>query len=195
MHEFDEVRLAAAAMHWQTPGGPLDYPEEDSTARFSADRVYRYALWRIWNRKKPYVMFIGLNPSTADETKNDPTVTRCVGYAKRWGYGALCMMNAFAFRSTDPKKLPEVADPVGEANDAWIWSLARHADKVVACWGAHGAYRSRGNLILEILDCYDVYCFGKTKDGMPKHPLYLRADQELELLISWMDQRAGGERV
>ena len=85
----------------------------DSTAEFSPCRTYRYALWRWWDRSRPYAMFIGLNPSTADEVNNDPTVSRCIGYSRRWGYGGLCMTNIFAYRSTDPARMKAHSAPIG----------------------------------------------------------------------------------
>ena len=82
-------------------------------ARFSESRTHRYALWRIWEKGAPMVMFVGLNPSTADETQDDPTIRRCIDFAKRWGYGGLYMLNIFAFRATNPKDMKAAADPVG----------------------------------------------------------------------------------
>ena len=82
-------------------------------AKFSACRKYRYALWRTWDESKPYVMIIGLNPSTADENKNDPTITRCINFAKSWGYGGVCVTNLFAFRATVPSDMKTSNDPIG----------------------------------------------------------------------------------
>ncbi len=94
---------------------------------FSSNRVYRYVLWREWNQllSAPfrYAMFIGLNPSTADETKNDPTVRKCIGFAKRWGYDGLCMTNLFAFRATDPGAMLKDLAPIGPDNDDWLVKL------------------------------------------------------------------------
>jgi len=94
-------------------------------AKFSTCRKYRYALWRIWDDSKPYAMIVGLNPSTADETKNDPTISRCINFSKDWGYGGLCMANLFAFRATKPSVLMSSNDPVGSANDDWLKKLSR----------------------------------------------------------------------
>ncbi|MBI5422211.1 DUF1643 domain-containing protein [Candidatus Peregrinibacteria bacterium] len=143
-------------------------------ATFSPDRKHRYTLWRIWDEKKPYAMFVGLNPSTADETQNDPTVTRCIGYAKKWGYGGLYMMNIFAFRSTDPKKLRLVRDPIGEKNDHWIKRIAREAGIVVAAWGNHGLFLDRSKAVLELIP--HPHCLKLNKNGEPCHPLYLASD-------------------
>ena len=110
----------------------------DCGALFSPCRKYRYTLWRIWAPDKPYACFLGLNPSTADETADDPTVRRCIDYSKRWGMGSLLMLNIFAYRSTDPEKMKAVADPVGPDNDRWIKEIAGNAGIVIAAWGNHG---------------------------------------------------------
>ena len=142
-------------------------------ARFSACRTYRWTLSRTWD-DGPTLQVVGLNPSTADEVHNDPTVTRCIRYAQRWGYGRLLMTNAYGLRSTDPRGLREVADPVGPRNDHWIRRCATEADRVLIAWGNHGT--ERAPRLLRLLD--EVWCLGITKTGQPKHPLYLRADLE-----------------
>jgi hypothetical protein len=86
-------------------------------AKFSACRKYRYALWRTWDESKPNVMIIGLNPSTADENENDPTITRCINFAKSWGYGGVCVTNLFAYCATVPSDMKESNDPIGSEND------------------------------------------------------------------------------
>lgn len=93
-------------------------------ATLSEDRKYRYTLTRIWDETKPKVMFIGLNPSTADETKDDPTIIRCINFAKSWGYGGLEMTNLFAFRATNPKVMKNEKEPIGKDNDTWLKKLA-----------------------------------------------------------------------
>src|SRR5688572_21429898 len=120
---------------------------------FSPCRKYRYTLWREWDMHNPsYCQFIGLNPSTADEVQDDPTVRRCIDFAKRWGFGALCMTNAFAWRDTDPEEMKKVPFPIAETgdspafpyygnkNDYWIGSVAREASLIVAAWGKDGAH-------------------------------------------------------
>lgn len=150
---------------------------EYSGATFSDCRKWRYVLWRRWDKNNPkMIAFIGLNPSTADETENDPTVRRRIGYAKRWDYGGMYMLNLFAFRATDPKKMKKVQDPVGKDNDRMIAVCAFKADKVVFCWGNHGAHRGRSQEIRKKIG--PAECFGFTKAGEPKHPLYLRAGLE-----------------
>ena len=88
-------------------------------AKFSACRKYRYALWRTWDESKPNVMIIGLNPSTADENENDPTITRCINFAKSWGYGGVCVTNLFAYCATVPSDMKASNDPIGSENDSW----------------------------------------------------------------------------
>lgn len=144
------------------------------SARFSACRQYRYELWRRWD-DRPYALFVGLNPSTADETEDDPTIRRCIRFAADWGFGGLCMANLFALRATDPRVMLAHPEPIGPDNDATLCRLAVDAGIVVAAWGAHGAHRDRGREVLKML-ALDVCCLGQTKAGQPKHPLYLRAD-------------------
>ncbi len=111
-----------------------------SSAEFSVCKKYRYALWRVWDSNKPLVMFIGLNPSTADDVNNDPTVTRCINFAKDWGYGGLCMANIFSYRETDRHIMKEQNDPIGPDNDKWLKKLAAESGLVVAAWGNDGEH-------------------------------------------------------
>lgn len=143
-------------------------------AVFSSCRTYRYALWRWWDHSRPYAMFIGLNPSTADEINNDPTVSRCIGYARRWGYGGLCMTNIFAYRATDPAVMKAHPAPVGEENDRYLADLAARAGVVVAAWGTHGVHMGRGDQVRRMLPA--LHCLKVTQGGFPNHPLYLRKD-------------------
>ncbi|MCA9242371.1 MAG: DUF1643 domain-containing protein [Phycisphaerales bacterium] len=141
-----------------------------SGATFSRCRRYRYALWRVWDNG-PLALFIGLNPSTADAERNDPTVRRCIGFARDWGYAGLLVANIFAFRSTDPKGLTETANPVGPRNNHWIVRLHQRADITIAAWGVGGALHNRGRAVLSRLT--DPHCLGETKAGAPRHPLYV----------------------
>lgn len=140
---------------------------------FSPCRTYRYALWRDFGdlAGEGYAMFIGLNPSTADEVSDDPTIRRCIAFAKSWGYGALCMTNLFAFRATDPVDMKAVADPVGPENDYHLQRLASGAGVVVAAWGVHGTHRQRDTAVRSMMP--KLHCLRKTGDGHPGHPLYL----------------------
>ena len=125
------------------------------------------------------VVFCMLNPSTADHQTNDPTVRRCIGFAESWGYARLIVVNLFAARSTDPKALPTMADPVGPDNDEWIRKHAREADMIVAAWGNRGAYLGRDRKVLEILaSARDVFALRITGQGSPEHPLYVPQDVE-----------------
>ncbi len=146
------------------------------SARLSKCALYRYTLERTWDAERPSVMFIGLNPSTADATHDDPTVRRCVGFAKRWGFGSMLLTNLFALRATDPRALMDVEDPIGPSNDRWIDRTKDRASLVVAAWGARGGLMDRDSEVAERFS--ELHCLGTTKDGSPRHPLYLRADAE-----------------
>jgi hypothetical protein len=145
-------------------------------AEFSKDRKYRYKLWRKWDESLPKIMFIGLNPSTADEIKDDPTITRMMNYAKLWGYGEIVVCNAFAFRATFPEDLKKEKDPVGEGNNKAISEEAKNAEKIVLAWGNHALFGNRSSEILQLLKEYKLFCLGKNSSGEPKHPLYLKRD-------------------
>jgi hypothetical protein len=139
---------------------------------FSACRKYRYVLWREWDMTNPsYAMFVGLNPSTADENADDPTIRKCVGFAKRWGYGALCMTNLFAFRSTDPLKMQANPLPIGDDNDRWLQVCAMEAGVIIAAWGIRGPFMNRDREVIKLLPRFS--CLKTTKDGHPSHPLYV----------------------
>lgn len=123
-------------------------------------------------------MFVGLNPSTADEVEDDRTIQRCVNFAKRWGYGSLCMVNLFAYRATSPKAMLAHADPIGVDNDRWLVEFADDAAVVVAAWGASGTHLQRDQAVIRLL-AGKLSCLGRTKGGHPRHPLYVRADANL----------------
>jgi hypothetical protein len=126
-------------------------------ATFSKNRKYRYILWRIWDDKKPLIMFIGLNPSIADETKNDPTITRCINYAKDWVYGGVYVGNIFAYCSTSPTNLYKIDEPIGRDNDKWLFDTSRKAKKIIAVWGNHGKLKNKGNGRQHRQDCTGFY--------------------------------------
>lgn len=147
---------------------------------FSKDRQYRYVLHREWDGKKPYVMFIGLNPSIADENENDQTLKRCIGFAKSWGYGGLCMTNLFAFVSTDRDVMKEADEPIGLDNDMWLLKTAGQVEKVVAVWGEDGTHLGRSSQVRELIS--NLYYIKLTKTGEPSHPLYLKGDLKFKKL-------------
>lgn len=143
------------------------------SARLSDCRTFRYELHRRWG-PGPMVAFIGLNPSTADETEDDPTIRRCIRYARDWGYDALCMVNLFAFRATDPTVMKKQTDPVGPDNLATLKRVSTEARMLIAAWGTHGVHLGQGAKIAKELP--RLHCLSKTSAGFPGHPLYLKAD-------------------
>lgn len=144
-----------------------------SAIALSPCQSYRYALWRIWDETAPWVMFVGLNPSTADELQDDPTARRCIGFAQRWGYGGVCITNLFAYRAADPRQLRLVADPIGGAEtDRWLTSISHDAGLVVIAWGNHGSLMERDRAVLPLLK--QPHYLALTQHHQPSHPLYLR---------------------
>lgn len=161
-----------------------------NAAEVSPDGRYRYTLERDWTSDQlpglvenvvsglavadAAVLFVMLNPSTADARFDDPTIRRCLGFARAWGYNRLLVGNLFALRATDPAALLVDPDPVGPDNDDWLALLAERAHMIVAAWGAHPIARERGPIVLDLLRSQaPTYILGLTKDGAPKHPLYL----------------------
>jgi len=134
---------------------------------------YRYLLSRIWDAKAGRVLFVGLNPSTADAERDDPTVRRCVAFARSWGYGGILIANLFALRSKNPKLLLNVRDPIGPENDGWIGWSSSSATLVIVAWGTWGDRFDRGKQVQRVLP--GAHCLGVTKDGAPRHPLYMPA--------------------
>jgi hypothetical protein len=145
---------------------------DDRSAVLSPCRRYRYALYRRW-AVGPQALWVMLNPSTADESLDDPTIRRCIGFSKAWGYGGLAVGNLFALRATDPQSLYRDPDPVGPQNDVRLYNLIRESDLVIAAWGNHGAYQGRGIIVRTFCQGWQV--LGLTKEGQPRHPLYLAA--------------------
>ena len=118
-----------------------------------------------------YAMFIGLNPSTADETNDDNTVRRCIKYAQNWGYAGLCMTNLFAFRARSPEVMKAAKDPIGPDNDRTLADMAECAGVIVAAWGVHGIHLNRDKEVRKILP--HLHYLRLTKEGFPGHPLFL----------------------
>ena len=146
---------------------------------------YRYDLWRTWNESGRSVLFVCLNPSTADATNDDPTIRRCMGFARAWGYGKMDVANLFAYRATNPSELLRVSDPIGACNDDWLYHLMGESSMVVAAWGNRGGLLNRADEFMCMIPLLTkVHCLGVNKSGQPKHPLYLPKDAALQLYTS-----------
>ena len=141
------------------------------------DGPYRYRLWRRWDDADT-LLFVMLNPSTADHQRDDPTLRRCMGFARRWGFGGVEVVNLFAWRATRPRALREAPDPVGPRNDQVIAEAAACCAAVIAAWGAHGALRDRAAVVRAALRAASPRCLGLTAAGQPRHPLYVPADAQ-----------------
>jgi hypothetical protein len=143
------------------------------------DNRYRYSLDRFFPAEHAEsVCFVMLNPSTADATTNDPTIRRCIGFARSWGFSKLQVVNLFAFRATDPRALRTARDPVGPENGFWIRQAIRRAHTTVCAWGAWPHLTPAHTT--PVLDAPGVlWCLGRTKGGAPRHPLYVAADTTL----------------
>lgn len=171
---------------------------ESGEAYFSDDRLYRYALSRVWDGRRPMGLIIGLNPSTADESKLDPTLRRCIRFCDREGWGGFWMANLFAVRATKPAAMKKHPAPIGEplhlplgarihegvridsVNDRWLLYLANECrGRIICAWGVHGTYMGRGAAVTELLDGHRAFCFGFAGNGMPRHPLMLSNDTPL----------------
>lgn len=160
-------------------------------AVISTDKVYRYRLWRIWDDTKDKVLFIMLNPSTADYDVDDPTIRRCVGFAKSWGFGGVYVGNITAFRSTDPKKLNQDSFATGTENLLHIMDMVKDCTTVVCAWGNGPVLKklTKGSGIAVERACgvfilkqkgKRICVIDRAKDGTPKHPLYLKKDLQLK---------------
>lgn len=154
-----------------------------STAHISPCGQYRYELTRSW-ADGPLLTFVMLNPSTADADKDDPTIRRCVGFAKRDGFAGLRVVNLFAFRATQPADMHVAGDPIGPDNEAHLIDLFSAGGTFVAAWGAGGQFKGRAYDVrrLAAMLGVEMQCLGTTKDGYPRHPLYVRSDQPLVML-------------
>lgn len=154
--------------------------EGSSGAIFDVTSLYRYSLWRTWSTGHPRVAFIMLNPSAAGAQHNDPTIRRCISFARAWGFGSLEVVNLFAYRTPDPRALSRVANPVGEDNDRFLTQAVTRSHCLVVAWGTKGALLSRDQVVLDLLTGQNcLYCLGMTKDGHPLHPLYVKGDVPL----------------
>lgn len=146
-----------------------------STAVYSDCERYRYLLTRVWDPAGRKALFIMLNPSTATEVQNDPTVERCERRARTLGFGAFRVTNIFAWRDTDPKAMRAAADPIGPENDVSILESCTWADQIICAWGTHGAHLDRGPRVETLLrgTGLPLYHLGLSIAGHPKHPLYI----------------------
>lgn len=153
----------------------FEFEEEHPSAVLSQDRQYRYLLSRAWSGGGKTVGFICLNPSTADAENDDPTVRRCIRFAKDWGGSRLIIGNLFAYRATDPSALRRVPEPIGEENNIWLDRIADECDILIAAWGTHGKLYSRDQEIKERF-AGKLKALRLTACGSPGHPLYLPGD-------------------
>ena len=162
-------------------------PQIARDATLSDDGLFRYTLTRVWDDRLPSAVFVMLNPSTADARIDDPTIRRCVGFARSWGLGGITVVNLFAWRATDPRDLAARRnaghDVVGPDNDQATTTAAvaaaRAGAPLVAAWGAH-ATPARAAEVMRLPGMDRASCLGVTKFGAPRHPLYLRSDATLQ---------------
>lgn len=151
---------------------------QQSSAEFSPCQNFRYQLTRRWEYGSGMLTFCMLNPSTADASKNDPTVTKCIQWAKSLGFAGLHVVNIFAWRSTDPMAIHHKwragSDAIGPENDEWILSTARGSSMLICAWGNHGKLANRGMQVRRMLKDNGVmpHCLKVSKEGQPVHPLY-----------------------
>lgn len=161
-----------------------------SRALYSGCEAYRYLLARVWADEDPTVLYIMLNPSTATEERNDPTIERCERRARAMGFGGFTICNLFAWRATKPADLKAALDPIGPDNDAVLARAAADSDTIICAWGVHGSHLDRGPRLARSL--HEQGCplraFGFTKDNHPRHPLYLPYSAALQ---DWQLDPAG----
>lgn len=154
-----------------------------SRADISPCGLYRYRLERRWSDAPALLTFVMLNPSTADANADDPTIRRCMGFARREKFAGIVVVNLYAFRATDPAALWLAADPCGPDNDNALYRAAREARfyrlPVICGWGTHGGKNNRPIVLMQQAGA-DLQCLGRTKGGQPRHPLYVRGGQPLE---------------
>ncbi|MEI7798565.1 MAG: DUF1643 domain-containing protein [Opitutaceae bacterium] len=151
---------------------------------FSADRRHRYRLIHRWNPspQEKLILWIGLNPSTADEARLDPTLTRIAAFSRREGFDGFWMANLFALRTPHPKVMMTAADPIGPATDAELLIAAARCTQIVAAWGVGGEFCERGSAVARLFAGKKLWCLGSTQAGHPRHPLYVAGEQPL---IHW----------
>lgn len=179
MYHADGIRHPAGDPGGSRAGSGMDQHGASAaalgSALFDARRHYRYALARTWQPGDARVAFIMLNPSGADASRDDPTIRRCMGFARAWGFGGVDVVNLFAARTPHPALLRRRRRPVGPDNDRHLLRVCRAAGLVIAAWGVHGAWQGRDRAVLSLLARAGLAprCLGLTQDGHPRHPLYL----------------------
>lgn len=176
--QADDQNLAGRLQTRQETGMIRRHHQKEgmaSHAEYSDCETYRYSLTRVWDETLPRVVFIMLNPSKATEVQNDPTIERCERRARTLGYGGFCAVNIFALRETNPKVMRSHPSPEGPENDQAITRACLWADTIIAAWGAHGDHLDRGASMRNVLRAADrpVHSLGLTKQGHPRHPLYI----------------------
>ncbi|MGF1570073.1 MAG: DUF1643 domain-containing protein [Nodosilinea sp.] len=151
------------------------------TATFDSTGSYRYSLGRQWRDGGPLLAILMLNPSQASDTADDPTIRRCMGLAHGWRFGAIQVVNLFAYRTADPRQLKQTPDPIGPDNDAALITAAAQADRILLAWGNHGCFQERDEAVLALLSSYQAKwcCIDHNRTGQPRHPLYVRRDAGL----------------
>jgi hypothetical protein len=151
------------------------------SAEFDQTGEYRYCLGRSWEPLRPSLTWIMLNPSRADHCQEDPTLRRCLGLTQAWGYGALTVVNLFAYCSHQPQALKQVADPIGPENDRYLLAACTAAAAIALAWGNGGTLYGRDRAVLKLLQPYRdrCYCLGRNQTGQPRHPLYVKRQTRL----------------
>lgn len=158
--------------------------EMERTAEISSCGRYRHSLGRHWYRESGYVLFVGLNPSTADAESDDPTIRRCINFARGWGYGGIEMGNLFDFRATEPKNLRRaIGFAVSDKNDGYLRRAQDRAQLVIAAWGNVPWAETRIREVFRAVLCEERrwHCLGLTKGGFPRHPLYTSAASKIKV--------------
>lgn len=150
---------------------PILEDKMEMGAHFSECRRYRYSIWRIWDNSKPLIMFIGLNPSTANESSNDPTIRRVIGFAKKWGYGGVYMMNCFPYISTDPTRLDDWGQK--EENETELQKIAEKCNEIIFAWGNFKIVTATERHIDMMAMFPKAKALIVNKNGSPRHPLYI----------------------
>jgi hypothetical protein len=153
-----------------------------SGAVFDRSEHYRYTLWRKWDDAAPRILFVMLNPSRANEEINDQTIRTCIGFAMHQNFGSMEVVNLFAYRTSDPRMLMRARNPIGEENDAFILEGCQRSSTIVLAWGNHGKHLDRSNSVISDLvrqTTQDLVCLGTTKEGFPRHPLYVKRTTDL----------------